>query len=191
MPALRSVGYGAFSTISRTAASPVGHHPMAFAPRPPYGHAMANINFLPAGKVGPIIGTVLFVALTACVKNESNQRRGYRGSPVVQAQATVVIQDDYDYYPGYETYYSRNRHEYVYRDGNAWVRRPEPRGVTANVLLAAPSVRLDFHDSPEQHHSSVVRSYPKNWTPPGKDHGAKDDRNSDKKDEKKPDNGRN
>jgi hypothetical protein len=105
----------------------------------------------------------------------------------VQAQATVVIQDDYDYYPAYETYYSRNRHEFVYREGNTWVRRPEPRGVAVSVLLAAPSVRLDFHDAPEQHHNSVVRSYPKNWAPPGKSRDAKDDRKPEKKDDNKRD----
>jgi hypothetical protein len=69
----------------------------------------------------------------------------------------------------------------VYRDGNSWVRRPEPRGVAANVLLAAPAVRMNFRDSPEQHHNDVVRSYPKNWTPPGKKPDAKDDHRPDKK----------
>ena len=84
-------------------------------------------------------------------------------------------EDDYDYYPGYEVYYARNRHEYVYREGNAWVHRPQPPGVSANVLLAAPSVRVDFHDSPERHHDAVVRSYPKNW------HQPDDKKNDDRK----------
>ena len=139
--------------------------------------------FRSTDKAGLILATALLAALTGCLVGESGRRGGY---PAVQARATVVIQDDYEYYPGYETYYSRNRHEFVYRDGNAWVRRPEPRGVTASVLLAAPSVRLDFHDAPEQHHTSVVRNYPKNWTPPGGNHGPKDDRKPDKKDDKKP-----
>jgi len=138
---------------------------------------------LTADKAGLIICTVLLAALTGCMTEGSGQRSGYRDRPAVQVQATAVFQDDYDYYPGYETYYSRNRHEYVYRDGNAWVRRPEPRGVTADVLLAAPSVRLDFHDSPEQHHSSVVKSYPKDWKQPAKAHDDKNDRRDDKKKE--------
>ena len=150
---------------------------------------MMNKMFRPAGTAGLMIGAALLAALTACAVDGSNQRTGYRGSPAVQA--TVVIQDDYDYYPGYEIYYSRNRHEFVYRDGDAWVRRSEPRGVTANVLLAAPSVRVDFHDSPALHHASVVQSYPKNWTPPGRKPAARDDRKPDQKDDQKPDHQRN
>jgi hypothetical protein len=149
---------------------------------------MTKRIFRPADQAGLIAGTALLAALlTACVIDGSNQSRGYRGSSAVQAQATLVIQDDYDYYPGYEIYYSRNRHEYVYLDGGAWVRRSEPRGITVNVLLAAPSVRVDFHDSPALHHSSVARSYPKNWTPPGKKPDAKDERRPDKKDDQRPD----
>jgi hypothetical protein len=41
-------------------------------------------------------------------------------------------------------------------------------------------VRVDFHDAPEQHHSSVVKTYPRTWTPPGKAHDDKDDRKDDK-----------
>ena len=164
---------------------------MATAPRRKYCHAMKRSIFRSTDKAGLVVGTALLAALTGCLMGGSDQRGGYRGSPVVQAHVTVVIQDDYDYYPGYETYYSRNRHEYVYRDGNAWVRRSEPRGVAASVLLAAPSVRLDFHDAPDQHHSSVVQSYPRNWTPPGGNRSAKDDRKPDQKDDKKRGDGRN
>jgi hypothetical protein len=113
--------------------------------------------------------------------------RGYRGHAGVEVQTAVVFQDDYDYYPGYEVYYSRNRHEYVYRDGNAWVRRPQPPGISVDLLLATPSVRLDFHDSPEQHHSNVVRSYPKTWKQPAKNHDKKDDRRDDKNDDRRGD----
>ncbi len=148
---------------------------------------MTKKIFRPAGTAGFLIGAALLAALTACMVAGSNQRSGYRGSPGVQAQTTVVVQDDYDYYPGYEIYYSRTRNEYVYRDGDAWVRRPEPRGVTASVLLAAPSVRVDFHDSPAVHHSSVVQSYPRNWTPPGKKQdAARDDRKPGNKGDQKP-----
>ena len=34
-----------------------------------------------------------------------------------------VVQDDYVYYPDYEIYYSSSRHQYAYREGNAWVSR--------------------------------------------------------------------
>ena len=136
--------------------------------------------------IGAAFGSTLLLA-AACSKTETlpSPTAVAAAQPVIQAPADAL--DDYDYFPGYETYYSRNRHEYVYRDGNAWVRRSEPRGVTVSALLALPSVRVDFHDSPELHHSSVVRSYPKNWAPPGKrlenrgNHGedGKDDRKSD------------
>jgi hypothetical protein len=111
----------------------------------------------------------LLIGLTGCVAEQSGPPAGYgyRGRPAVQVQASIGFQDDYVYYPGYETYYSQNRAEFVYRDGDAWVRRPQPRGVVASVLFASPSVRMDFHDSPEQHDRTVVQSYPRNWAPPG------------------------
>ena len=119
------------------------------------------------------MGAALFATLAAYADEPSR--------PAVQIQAGVMIQDDYDYYPAYETYYSRNRHEYVYRDGDSWVRRSEPRGVTVETLFAAPSVRLDFHDSPEQHHNDVIRNYPKSWSRPDK----KGDERAEHRDEKK------
>jgi hypothetical protein len=79
----------------------------------------------------------------------------------------VVLEDDYVYYPGCEVYYSSNRHQYMYRDGRDWVTRATPPHVAVNVLLGSPSVRVDFHDSPAQHHAAVVKSYPKNWKPAG------------------------
>jgi len=124
--------------------------------------------------VGLIGGTGLLAALGGCTTQAPTQRTVYQTRPVVQPRTVVVYQDDYDYYPGYEVYYSRNRREYVYRDGSAWVRRPEPRGVTLDVLIAAPSVRLDFHDSPEQHHASVLQSYPRNWAPPNQRWGYRE-----------------
>ena len=128
-----------------------------------------------------LAGATVLTAFTGCV---AEGRRGYATGPSVQVQATAVFQDDYDYYPGYETYYSRNRHEYVYRDGNAWVRRSAPRGITAQALMAVPSVRVDFHDSPEQHHATVVRSYPRNWTKPGQAQVGKPGRPDDKDDKR-------
>src|SRR5580704_12146598 len=95
------------------------------------------------------------------------------------AQTTVVVQDDYVYYPGYEVYYSRTRHQYFYPEGGGWVSRPAPAGVSVNVLLASPSVAVDFHDSPASHHAEMVRRYPRNWAPSGPDHGQTDNRKDD------------
>lgn len=117
---------------------------------------------------GVTTSTLLVLVFAGCLATGSVPGQGYARSGTAPALATGIFADDYDYYPGYEVYYSRNRHEYVYRDGNDWVRRPEPRGVSLSVLRAAPSVRLDFHDTPENHHDSVVKSYPKNWRSPAK-----------------------
>src|SRR5205809_95386 len=97
-------------------------------------------------KVGFIFGTVLLGALTGCI--------GYVEAPphrVVYAQpppVQVVVQEDYVYYPGYQTYYSSRSRQYVYLDGPTWVSRPAPPGVSVDVLFASPSVRVDFHDHP-------------------------------------------
>ncbi len=135
-----------------------------------------------ADKAGIVAGAALLALLTGCMAGRSNQREGYRIRPGGQVQASVAIQDDYDYYPSYQVYYNRSRNEYVYRDGFAWVTRPEPRGVTVAVLFASPSVRLDFHDAPSRHHRSVVRTYPKTWTS-AKPHDGANDRNIDRRDQ--------
>jgi hypothetical protein len=91
----------------------------------------------------------------------------------VQEPSDVAMPDDYVYYPQYEVYYSSRRHQYGYRNGNTWAWRPSPPRVGINVLLASPSVRMDFHDSPSLHHANTVRAYPHNWTPPA---DGRDDR---------------
>lgn len=147
---------------------------------------MKSSSFLTA-TTGLLAGAAFLATSTGCYTDSTSRHGRYQDNNRVNvhAQATVVIyEDDYDYYPGYEVYYSRNRHEYVYRDGSQWVRRPEPSGVSLNILLAAPSVRVDFRDSPERHHDSVVRSYPRNWKRQDDRKNDKDDRKKDKKDDK-------
>jgi hypothetical protein len=131
---------------------------------------------------GLLVCSGLLVTMSGCVY-------GGRHSPAT-AQVTlrspgpslIVIEDDYDYYPGYEIYYSRNRHEYVYRDGTSWVRRNQPAGISVDVLLASPAVRVDFRDAPERHHATVVRSYPRNWKGPDSKPDNKDEKKKDHKD---------
>ena len=118
-----------------------------------------NIQF----SAGLGAGAILSLVVSGCLVPGPAASRGYRQP---QVHTAVIFQDDYDYYPAYGVYYSRNRHEYVYRNGSSWVRGPQPEGVSLNVLLAAPAVRMAFHDSPEQHHNEVARSYPKNWRRP-------------------------
>ena len=124
-------------------------------------------------KVGFVIGATLLGALTGCVGyvDSPHHASGYGQPPPVYVQSGVVVQDNYVYYPSYQVYYSGYSHQYVYQDGRHWVSRSTPPHVSANVLLASPSVRLDFHDSPSAHHATVVRQYPKHWKPAGWNQG--------------------
>ncbi|MBK8474912.1 MAG: hypothetical protein IPL39_01010 [Opitutaceae bacterium] len=92
--------------------------------------------FLSLPSAGVVGCALLAVTLTGCLTEGSYHSQGYRSGP--QVQASVAFEDDYDYYPGYETYYSRTRHEFVYRDGRTWVRRPQPQGISVDLLFAAP-----------------------------------------------------
>ncbi|MDB6092445.1 MAG: hypothetical protein JWM32_7 [Verrucomicrobia bacterium] len=121
-------------------------------------------------------------AFAGCVADGTSQ--GYvsvQSGPRYDARNDSVFgpQDDYVYYPEYQTYYGRRSHRYYYQDGSSWVGRNEPR-VNANVILSAPSVQLDFHDSPARHHSQVVQKYPKQWS---KDH--RNDRRDDHQDNRR------
>ena len=126
------------------------------------------------GKIGFVLCTALLGALTGCIGYVD---RPAHGEVYMQPPA---VQDDYVYYPGYQVYYSSNRRQYIYLEGRSWVSRPAPPRVSVDVLFASPSVRLDFHDSPSIHHATVVRQYPKNWTPPGSNHGNKGGNKKDK-----------
>jgi hypothetical protein len=128
------------------------------------------MNRTRCSKTGFALGVALLGALTGCVSHGDAPRsaRVYAPPPPpVYVESGVMVQDDYVYYPGYQVYYSSNRRQYIYLENRSWVSRPAPPRVSVNVLLASPSVRLDFHDSPAIHHTTVVRQYPKHWAPPG------------------------
>ncbi|MBS0633666.1 MAG: hypothetical protein JSS11_17290 [Verrucomicrobia bacterium] len=109
---------------------------------------------------------VTLVSLTALMTLASGCGGTYSGGAVYSSGPGPVIVDDYDYYPGYEVYYSRVHHDYYYRDHNAWVRRPAPPGIPPAQFHTAPFVHMDFHDTPDRHHGTVIKTYPKNWRPP-------------------------
>jgi len=114
--------------------------------------------------------------LTGCIGYVEEPRHGRVYAPApVRVETEVVIQDDYVYYPAYQVYYSSHRHQYLYLEGRSWVARPAPPRISAEVLFASPSVRLDFHDHPSAHHAAVAQQYPKHWAPPGQNHGNKED----------------
>ena len=133
------------------------------------------------GKIEFILCAALLGALTGCIYvDRPGHGEVYVHTPTVQVEVGAAVQDDYVYYPGYQVYYSSNRRQYIYLEGRSWVSRPAPPRVSVDVLFASPSVRLDFHDSPSIHHATVVRQYPKNWTPPGSNHGNKGGNKKDK-----------
>jgi hypothetical protein len=127
-----------------------------------------------------ILGT-----LTGCVGYIDGPRAGVYVAPPV-----VVVQDDYVYYPDYEIYYSSSRHQYAYLEGGAWVSRPAPRGVSVNVLMASPSVRMNFHDSPANHHAAVIKQYPGNRAQPGSNQGRNNNQRGNQRDDRGGNNGR-
>lgn len=120
----------------------------------------------PTATIGLLAGPALLIFVAGCAAENPSRHTAYWGRPTERGQAKVAFADGYDYYPRYEVYHSRHRREYVYREGNHWVRRSEPRGVAIDVLHSAPSVRVNFRDSPAPHHADVARSFPKNWQRP-------------------------
>jgi len=80
--------------------------------------------------------------------------------PVVVAAPAVVIVDDFIFYPDYAIYYNSGRHQYAYLEGGAWVFAAAPVGVTIDVLVASPSIHMDWHDSPAKHHAEMLQKYP-------------------------------
>ncbi|HXT41809.1 MAG TPA: hypothetical protein VN887_17510 [Candidatus Angelobacter sp.] len=134
-------------------------------------------------KIRFVFGAALLGALTGCVGYVDGPRS--EGVYVQPSSVEVAVQDEYVYYPGYQVYYSSSRHQYTYRDGRAWVSRPAPPRVSADVLFASPSVRLGFHDSPAIHHAAVVRQYPKHWAPPKSSQGRNEGHDEDNRKGKK------
>ena len=113
-----------------------------------------------------VFGTAFLGLLTGCVGYVDEPRAGgYTPETSVYVENGVAMQDDYVYYPGYQVYYSSYRHQYVYQDGRSWVSRSVPPRVSADKLFASPSVKVDFHDSPANHHAEIVKQYPKQWAP--------------------------
>jgi hypothetical protein len=136
-------------------------------------------HFCKMNMVGFVAGAALLATLTGCVAYVDRPPRGN----VYVAPPAVVVEDDYVYYPDYQIYYSSSRRQYFWPEGGAWVARPAPRGVSVDVLFASPSVRMNFHDSPANHHAEIVRQYPGHSSPRGQSEGQKENRNGDQRDD--------
>jgi hypothetical protein len=130
---------------------------------------MEKKYFFKINKVGFVLSAALLVALAECVSSANGQGAGITITPppVVVVAPAVVVQDNYVYYPSYGIYYNGGRHQYAYLQGGAWVWAPAPSGVSVDVLLASPSVNMNFHDSLANHHPATLRMYPRNWKPSG------------------------
>jgi hypothetical protein len=137
-----------------------------------YSHPMNYKKLLfRTDKAGFVLCVALLGTLTGCVGYVNRPPQGS-----VYVEPAVVVQDDYVYYPNYEVYYSSSRRQYFSLEGGAWISQPAPRGVSIDVLLASPSVRMNFHDSPANHYAEIARHYPRNWKPSGQKDKPKDDR---------------
>jgi hypothetical protein len=123
-------------------------------------------------KIGFVLCAVVAGGLVGCVRYVESPRGSgaYAEPPSVYVESGIMSQPEYVYYPGYQVYYRNSTRQYIYREGRSWVSRPTPPHVSANVLFASPSVRLDFHDHPSNHHATVARQYPKHWAPSGQNH---------------------
>lgn len=158
-----------------------GLHPIDRTLVATYDHRMNTKTFFPAKLLGLVLSAALLPMLFGCVADSSRSSVRVHASSGY-TRTDVIMEDDYVYYPGYEVYYSSNRHSYIYRDGRNWVTRPAPPRVAIEVLLASPSLRVDFRDSPERHHADMVKRYPRNWRPAGDNHEVRKERSRDEKD---------
>jgi hypothetical protein len=126
-------------------------------------------------------GAFPFLCLTACGDNGGGKMSGGVVSPTPIARLhetplslappagdpTGEVPDDCLYYPGFGIYYSNNLHQYLSRQQDAWLTQPTPFSVPPEVLIASPSVHLDFHDHPARHHQETMQRYPEDWSPDG------------------------
>jgi hypothetical protein len=120
-------------------------------------------------KAGLGIGAIVLGSFVASSVRADDVHVGVN-IPVPSLNVQVGAPDDYVYYPKYGAYYSPSHHRYYYQDHGAWGWHTAPLGVTQGEFLRAPSVKMDFHDSPDKHHSDIVKKYPKNWSPRHDEH---------------------
>jgi hypothetical protein len=122
-------------------------------------------------KIGLIL-VALLLTLNGRTALAGGLNVGVSITPVAVAPV-VVIPDNYVYYPNYGVYYNSSRHQYAYMKNQSWVSEQSPQGVSLETLRASPSVKMDFHDAPANHHAAMMQKYPKNWAPPAAHHDQK------------------
>ena len=132
-------------------------------------------HFIKTNRAGFVWGAVLLAALAGGASYADAQPVLITVSPPVVV-APAVVSENYVYYPNYGIYYNSHRHQYLYLKGDVWMTQPAPEGVTAEVLMASPSVDMDFHDSPERQHAEMLKKYPRDWKPSNMHQDHKEDR---------------
>ena len=142
---------------------------MAAGRRGCHNGAMKNIKHSLLNKpTGLMLAAVLLGAVTGtgCVGRIFGWQARVQTMPFKVEPYAFLANDDYTYYPQYETYYSHRQNEYAYWNQGAWLLRPTFTGVPMKVLLASPSVDMTFHDAPANHHAAILAEYPQTWTGP-------------------------
>ena len=144
-------------------------------------NAMKPIKYLAAAHPA-IAASIIGLTLAGCVGylEPTGRTDVLVQPPVVLVDPALNVPDDYTYYPRYQVYYSSNRRQSIYRNGRSWVSQRSPPRISAEVFHAAPAVRLDVHNSPWANHSTVVRQYPRSWTPPRGRNGDSDNKGGDR-----------
>ncbi len=141
-----------------------------------YCQSMINKKlFFKTNQAGVVFGAVLLATLTGSAVYADDLHVGVYIAPPVVVAPVVVVQDDYVYYPDYAVYYNSRRHQYAYLQGGAWIFAAAPQGISVDVLLASPSVHMDWHDAPEHHHAEMVQKYPRNRKPSVEHQDHRDD----------------
>ncbi len=124
---------------------------------------MTDKNSFRARWIRCVLWVALIGTLAGCIV-EPVGGRAYVAAPVV-VEEPVGVEGGLIYYPDYEVYYDPVAAIFWFPRGGVWVTGPRPIGISVDVLLASPHVRMDFRDSPANHHAEIIRRYPRGWRP--------------------------
>ncbi len=130
---------------------------------------MTTKNVFRTREICCVLTLMLFGVLAGCIVEPVGGQTYIAPAPVV-VQADVGIEGGLVYYPDYEVYYDPGLRAYWYNRGGVWVTGGAPAGISVDVLLRSPSVRMGFRDSPANHHAEIARRYPHGWKPAERDH---------------------
>jgi len=117
------------------------------------------------------VGVAVLLTFAGCASEADRPRAGTTFTPTdiyvapPDLKSGVPVTDVYYYYPAWGVYYNNSRHQFSYLQGGHWVVGPIPPGLSINSIMASPSVRMNFSDSPTNHHAETSLKYPSNWKP--------------------------